>query len=263
MPSPFPGMDPYIERPAIWPDFHDALVTAIRGFLQPLLKPRYVALMQDRWFVVESDRPIRPDVAVIRTNELNRPKSSQGSAAVLDVDEPAVFEIWREDVKQPLIEIIEPAEGNRVVTAIEVLSPDNKTPGKGRDNYLQKRDEYWQEGANLVEIDLLRGGRSTVLLSDEQRASLAPHRYLVTVTRRWPSRHEAYPIPLSQRLPKVAIPLAYGDKDVSLELQAAMNRCWDEGPYPELLRYADGPPSDLSNEEQAWCRERLQAANSR
>jgi hypothetical protein len=63
-------MDPYIERPAIWPDFHDAFVTAIRGLLQPLLKPRYVALMQDRWFVVESDRPIRPDVAVIRQSLL-------------------------------------------------------------------------------------------------------------------------------------------------------------------------------------------------
>jgi hypothetical protein len=150
-----------------------------------------------------------------------------------------------------------------VVTAIEVLSPDNKTPGNGRDSYLQKCDEYWRGGANLVEIDLLRGGRPTVQLNDEQRATLAPHRYLVTVTRKWPSRHEAYPIPLSQRLPRVAIPLAYGDKDVSLELQSAMNRCWDEGPYPELLHYDDGPPSDLTSEEQAWCRERLQADKSR
>lgn len=93
MPSPFPGMDPYIEWPVIWPDFHDSLITFIRGALQPLLRPRYVALAQDRLFVVESDRPIRPDVAVVRTS---LPKPPAGAAtAVLEVDAPAVFELWR------------------------------------------------------------------------------------------------------------------------------------------------------------------------
>ncbi len=264
MPSPFPGMDPYIERPAIWPDFHDALVSAIRGLLQPLLRPRYVALMQDRWFVVESDRPIRPDVAVISTGQPQDVRHRQTSfgTAVLDVDAPtSVFEIWREEVKQPYLQIIEPAAGNRVVTAIEVLSPDNKNPGPGRDNYLRKREEYWGGGANLVEIDLLRSGRTTVLLNDEQVTSLQSYRHLVAVTRGWPTRHEVYAIPLNQRLPKVAVPLAYDDQDVSLDLQAAMNRCWDEGPYPALLHYNQGPPTDLTAEEQTWCRERLQASS--
>ncbi len=48
MPSPSPGMDPYIERPEIWPDFHDRLITFLQEALQPLLRPRYVALGQDR-----------------------------------------------------------------------------------------------------------------------------------------------------------------------------------------------------------------------
>ena len=156
MPSPFPGMDPYIERPALWPDFHDSLITFIRGALQPLLRPRYVAAKaQDRLFVVESDRPIRPDVAVVRTSS---PKSSGGAAiAVMEPDAPAVFELWREEMREPLIQIIEPAAGNRIVTAIEVLSPDNKAAGEGRDSYLKKREEYWASGTNLkVEVDLLR-----------------------------------------------------------------------------------------------------------
>jgi hypothetical protein len=260
MPSPFPGMDPYIEKPAIWPDFHDALVSAIRGLLQPQLRPRYVALMQERWFVVESDRPIRPDVAVVTTGPETGP-NSRATATMVDVDAPtSVFEIWREEVKQPFLQIIEPAAGNRVITAIEVLSPDNKSPGSGRDSYLQKRDEYWNGGANLVEIDLLRGGQPTVRLNEEQVASLSPFRYLAAVTRRWPSKHEIYAFPLNQRLPKVAIPLAYDDQDVSLNLHAALERCWDEGPYPALLRYEDGPPADLTPAEQAWCRERLAAA---
>ena len=64
----------------------------------------------------------------------------------------------------------------------------------------------------------------------EQMATLGPWTYLVTVTRRWPSRHEVYAVPLPQRLPRVRIPLAEDDKDVVLDLQAAFTRCWDVGP---------------------------------
>lgn len=262
MPSPFPGMDPFIEKPALWPDFHDALVAEIRWLLQSQLRPRYVALMQERWFVVESDRPIRPDVAVVATDQHSNQRQpvNSGAAAVLDVDAPStVFEIWREEIKQPYLQIIEPAAGNRVVTAIEVLSPDNKALGPGRDSYLKKRDEYWEGGASLVEIDLLRRGRATVRLNDEQIASLQPFRNLITVTRRWPSRHEVYALPLDLRLPKIAIPLDSSDPDVSLDLQAAFYRCWEGGPYPALLRYEDGPPNDLTPAEQSWVRERLQS----
>ncbi len=193
MPSPFPGMDPYIERPEIWPDFHNQLIASVKALLQPLLRPRYVALSEDRLFVVESDRPIRPDVAVLRTSS-NRP--SAGATAVLEADAPAVFELWREEIRQPLLRIIEPAAGNRVITAIEVLSPDNKAAGPGRVSYLQKREEYWAAGTNLVEIDLLRAGQPTARLSAVQIAALEPWSYLVAVTRRWPSRHEVYAVPL-------------------------------------------------------------------
>ena len=37
---PFSGMDPYIERSEIWPDFHNSLVAYIREALQPQLRPR-------------------------------------------------------------------------------------------------------------------------------------------------------------------------------------------------------------------------------
>src|SRR5713226_399099 len=117
MPCPFPGMDPYIERLEIWPDFHDSLIGGLRAALQPLLRPRYVALAQDRLYVIESDRPIWPDLFVVRTGIPQRPSST--GAAVVEPDSPAVFELWREKIRQPLIHIIEPAAGNRVVTAIE------------------------------------------------------------------------------------------------------------------------------------------------
>jgi hypothetical protein len=244
-------MDPYIERPEIWPDFHDSLIAHIRGMLQPLLRPRYVALTQDRLYVVESERPIRPDVAVVRTSAPDRPAG--GATGVLEVDAPAVFELWRDELRQPLIQIIEPAAGNRVVTAIEVLSPDNKAAGPGRTSYLQKREEFWASGTNLVEIDLLRGGEPTVRVSAEKLAGLRPWHYLVTVTRRWPSRQEIYGVPLQRRLPRVAIPLTPEDRDVPLDLQAVFARCYEEGPYPELLRYNGPPPGAMTPDEVTWC----------
>ena len=259
MPSPFPGMDPYIERPAIWPDFHDSLITYIRGALQPLLRPRYAALAQDRLYVVESERPIRPDVALVRTSFTGQAPA----AAVAELDAPAVFELWREEVRQPLIHIVEPAAGNRVVTAIEVLSPDNKAPGPGRTSYLQKREEFWAAGTNLVEIDLLREGQPTVRVSADNLAGLRPWHYLVTVTRRWPSRQEVYAVPLQRRLPRVAVPLAGEDPDVPLDLQAVFTRCWDEGPYPELLGYGGPPPGPMAPDEVKWCEELLREGGFR
>jgi hypothetical protein len=104
-------MDPYIERPEIWPDFHDSLIAAIRGLLQPLLRPRYAAITQERLYVVEAERPIRPDVSVVRTS-VERPQDA--GTALLERDAPAVFELWREEIRQPLIHIVEPAAGNRL-----------------------------------------------------------------------------------------------------------------------------------------------------
>ena len=122
MPCPFPGMDPYIERPEIWPDFHDRFITFLCGALQPLIKPRYVAIMQDRLYVVRDDQARKPDIAVIRS--AGRTPARAGGTATLDLDTPAIFEVYREELREPLIEILEPAAGNKVVTAIEVLSPD-------------------------------------------------------------------------------------------------------------------------------------------
>jgi len=251
MSCPFPGMDPYIERPEIWSDFHDGLIASIRAALQPLLRPKYVAMMQDRLYVVEAERPILPDVSIVRTKVT---ESTRGSAATLVEADPAtVFDLSRDEVREPLIHIIEPAQGNRVVTAIEVLSPGNKRPGPGRAAYLQKRDELWDARANLVEIDLLRGGEPTVRVSSEKLSQLAPWHYLTVVTRAHPTRQEIYSTLLTRPLPKMAIPLDSEDVDIVLELQMVFARSWSEAGYPQLLDYDGDPPGPLTPEETEWC----------
>ena len=44
--SPFPGMDPYLEAPAIWPDVHTSLMNIFREQLTPLLAPKYLAELE-------------------------------------------------------------------------------------------------------------------------------------------------------------------------------------------------------------------------
>jgi hypothetical protein len=259
MQCPFPGMDPYIERPAIWADFHDRLIAAISASLQPLLRPKYAALVQDRLYVVQSDRPIRPDVSVVKTRSLRK---GTAPTAVLELDEPFVFTLAKEEVREPYIEIIEPAAGNRLITAIEVLSPDNKASGAGRRKYLRKRRELRKGRTNLVEIDLLRNGNPTFRLSVEELAKVGPWRYLVAVTR-WPRSQEIYPVVLQKRLPRFGVPLKKQDPDVPLDLQSAFARVWQDGPYPELLNYDGPPPGEMSADEIAWCAERLRQAGLR
>ena len=250
MRCPFPGMDPYLERPEIWPDFHDSLITYIREALQPKLRPRYAALTQDRLYVVEHERSIRPDVSIVRTHADH---GGVATAVAVEPDQPLVFEVIEEEIREPVIHIVEPAAENRIVTAIEVLSPDNKTSGPGRESYLRKREELWRADSHLVEIDLLRDGKRLLRVSDERLEELPEWSYVVCVSRR-PAQCELYAFALEYRLPRIAIPLAHDDPDIVLDVQAVFTRCWEAGPYPELLRYDDVPPGSLTPEQTAWCR---------
>lgn len=254
-------MDPYLERPEIFPDFHDSLITYIRGALQPILRPKYVAVTRERIYIEEREHPRLPDVAVVKTRTKETSKSRAATAVMeIEPDVPAVFTLVRDEIKEPLIHIVEATGDHRLITAIEVVSPDNKRAGEGRRSYLEKREEYWKSGVNLIEIDLLRTGRPTVRVSQENLASLPPWRYLVAVTRQRPSREEVYHFPLDQRLPRIAVPLTEQDDDPVLDLQPVFARAWDEGPYPELLNYDQAPPGPMSETEAEWCRGRLKAA---
>ena len=64
MPSPFPGMDPYLEHPALWPGVHQRSITYLGDTLNTVLPPRYVADSGERLDVVEPAPTIYPDVVV-------------------------------------------------------------------------------------------------------------------------------------------------------------------------------------------------------
>jgi Protein of unknown function (DUF4058) len=256
MPSPFPGMDPYLEEPARWPDMHQRLITYIADTLQPQVRPRYYARMGERVYILNPPQALYPDIILIG-RPVREPKPMDIGAATLEaaeaqVDTPVLLTLPPVEHREPFVEIVH-AAGDQVVTIIEVLSPANKTAGEGHRLYRRKQQEILDSPVHLIEIDLLSTGLLTVAISEEGIASLPPYRYLVSV-RRAPERYqrEVYPIPLQRRLPRVGIPLREPDPDVRLDLRTILTQCYDNGGYADLVNYRQAPPVTLSSEEAAW-----------
>jgi Protein of unknown function (DUF4058) len=252
MPSPFPGMDPFLEG-EMFQEFHDTLANEIRAQLLPRLKPKYVALLAKRYAFEHPDlhvtTTIYPDVHVAK-------QARAGYVIARDVESPTI------ELENPLpepvpylaVEIRDVAE-RRLVTSIEILSPVNKR-GKGAREYNEKRLEILETDTHLLEIDLLRQGERIALVGELPRAP-----YFVFLSR-WMRRPktEIYPIQLRAPLPVVPVPLLPPDPDVPLDLQAALNACFELVGYERLLDYAQ-PLSDLGAEDGAWIDETLRAAN--
>lgn len=259
MPGPFPGMDPYLEDPARWPDVHQSLITYIRDALQPHLRPRYLARIGERIYILAPPQALYPDVVLIRRPAVREAETPYAVAEAkvtteaeeVPADEPVIVTLPPTEHREPFVEIVH--AGGEVVTAIEVLSPANKNPGEGHRLYCRKQQEILDTPVHLVEIDLLSTGLHTVAVPEETRAGLRPHRYLVCV-RRGPERHhfELYPIPLANRLPRIRVPLKEPDPDVVLDLQMVFERCYDNGGYADLVDYRKPPAAPLSSEEAAW-----------
>jgi hypothetical protein len=262
MPSPFPGMDPYIEDPEIWSDFHAALVNEIRTMLNRLIQPRYVARLTPRvtYDLVEisQERGIRPDVGVWRSQP-----ASEGATQVVAAITPAPI-YSQVPLEEPLqlytVEIRETGT-LELVTAIEILSPVNKRPGhEAHRAYQRKRRELLRSQAHLLEIDLLRGGERPPL---ETPVPLAP--YYVTVSRVEQRPTVAvWPIQLQEMLPVLPVPLLEPDPDAPLELGAALATVYEEGAYQALIDYRrPPPPPKLSEREAVWLDEHLRAQGIR
>jgi hypothetical protein len=172
--------------------------------------------------------------------------------SALEADVPTVISAFLDDLHEAFIEIIDRV-GQHVITVLELLSPANKIPGAGREQYVQKQREILQSETNLVEIDLLRGGMYTVAVP---QANLALHRPWYGLVNVWratqPQQYEVYFVRLQERLPRVQIPLLPADADVILDLPALFTRCYDAARYDLDIDYTQPPPVALSASESIW-----------
>lgn len=257
MQSPFPGMDPFLEQH--WRSVHHRLITYSGDRLQSELPRRYRVEVEERVFVagdLESQRSVYPDAYVVESAAppTAETRPSAGQAAIAN---PVRIELADDPVTETYLEIIDTISGNRVVTAIEFLSPTNKLPGDGAEMYLKKQQEYRAAGVSQVEVDLTRqGDRSLVLplirIPPEHRAT-----YLACVRRSWAPRHlEIYPMPLAEPLPTIGVPLDASLPDAPLNLQEIVRDCYINGRYDDL-DYTAALQPPLSGEEAAWTEELL------
>ncbi len=255
MPSPFPGMDPYLEDHTLWPDVHQRLIAYISEALQPQVRPKYVARIGERITLAEIGQGFIPDVLIVQPPRNPAPVVAHGGLLV--ADQPATYRFVDEQRRLPYIEIIYRETGD-VITVIEVLSPVNKS-GEGREKYLKKQTELLRTQVNLVEIDLL-GAVDTPTLARTYEILEPPNwRYVVSVNRLHQRQDlEIYAFRLQDRLPRCRIPLRAADPDVVLDLPAVFTRSYDVGGYDLMVNYTQEPPVTLSASETAWMRARLQ-----
>lgn len=254
MPSPFPGMDPYLEHPALWPGVHQRFITYIGDALNAVLPAHYIADIGERLYIIQPERRIYPDVAILE-HPSARPPRGQAGMAVMVSDPPWVVTYHPVEMREVFIEILPVADESRVITVIEVLSPSNKAVGSpGRQLYLTKQQELFESQAHLIEIDLLRRGEHTVVAPREQLLGRGNWDYLVCLHRGGQgNRCEVWPVTLRQPLPRIHVPLADGDPAVVLDLQAVFNRCYDQGAYARRLDYRSEATPPLQGEDVAWA----------
>jgi hypothetical protein len=212
--SPFPGMDPYLER--YWNDVHGSLITYIKDALNEALPPRFRAALQDRELVQYKTEPLT----------------------------------------QYSIEIIDSQSREKVITAIEVLSPENKRPGDGMRKFEEKQDDYRRAKVSRVNIDLLREGHRFFEFPARLLKPTQVKPYYVTIYRAdKPGECEFYAIDLRDPLPTIGIPLRLQDADVKLELQPLLDHVYRTGRFP--IDYDEPCEPPLEGEDAAWARELL------
>jgi Protein of unknown function (DUF4058) len=261
MKSPFPGMDPYLERH--WGDIHTSLVTYARDQLQKVLPGDLRARVEERVVVSHWDRSrsLFPDVRVIETVRVSRRAGNGGTS--IAVAEPLVIELPDEQETQRFIEIREVSSAARLVTVIEVLSPTNKKPGDGQEQYLRKQQELRQAGVSLVEIDLLRDGDWIVAVPIDVLEPKVRTAYRVVVRRGWRRlQAEYYGIALTERLPKIKVPLRPTNSDVPLDLQALLDQCYENGGYDDI-DYTRSPEPPLPPATARWAAQLLRRTGRR
>lgn len=263
MPSPFPGMDLYLEDPQLWPDFHDGLTAAIRDRLNATLPVGFFARLAAReevnYLGIETPRRIVADVSIQRTGADE--KRGGTAVAIAPMAEESVVEVSIVlTTKTNFVEIVD-SQKRHVVTVIEILSPWNKTPGHGLDDFRRRRQEILQSQASYIEFDFLRSGDRTwpapspLVVADQLKP--CPE-YVTIISRAWQRRPEfvvrLYPMPIQHALPTVSIPLTRDTAETALDLQAAFHQAYDGGPYRRgAVDYSQPPAVPLPAPLNSWA----------
>ncbi|NEP09759.1 MAG: DUF4058 family protein [Symploca sp. SIO2C1] len=240
LPSPFPGMNPYLENPELWSEVHSRLIVAIADDIAPALFPNYYVAIEKRIYLSTPEDNILigiPDVSLISSGvkaSQDLARSNTSTATLSKPDEPQTVTIpLAEEVQERYLEIRDSKTG-MVVTTIEVLSPKNKRAGEGREAYLRKRQQILTSYTHLVEIDLLRGGKPLPMQGVTQ---LKDYRILISRRDLRPNA-QLFAFNLPDNIPKVELPLKPGDNCSIFELKPILDGVYERAGFHLRIDYS-------------------------
>jgi hypothetical protein len=252
MPSPFPGVDPYLEDQGYWREFHSKYLNWVQDSLAERVPDAYEVRIEERLSLVyepETDpkRDVWPDVAVLRKSEASPvAQHSPGTMTVEPVTIPLLM-YQTEEVIEHRLEIRQRSDRG-LVTVIELLSPSNKEP-PGERLYLKKHFELIHQAVHLVELDFLIGGKRLPVAAD-----LPNGHYYAFVSRsgRRPLS-EVYAWSIREPLPTIPIPLKAPDPDMPLNLAEIFATVYQRARYERSIDYKAPLRLSLSAEDRAWA----------
>ena len=258
MPTPFPGMDPYLEHRSLWPNVHNSLITALRDDLALRLRPRYFVAVEERTYTNNSGALTfagRPDLAVSQVREAAvayqiAPPVRQAGVAVVELPIP-------DTERETYLEIRD--QDDRVVTVLEILSPANKVPGKGRDLYERKRGQVLDSLTNLVEIDLLRAGQPMEVVGD-----YPPSHYRILVSRgAVRPRADLYYFGVRDPIPDFPLPLQPDETKPLVALNQLLHDLYERAGYDLRIDYSQALDPPLDEEYADWTADLLRQTGHR
>jgi hypothetical protein len=246
--SPFPGMDPYLEAPTIWPDVHTSLISIFREQLTPLLAPKYLAELETQVVIDRLDD--EPQIVLPDVNGTTPEVPADAASAVAVAASVPVRLRVPLDIPTRLISLhLRQRETQRLVAVIERLSPVNKRRGKGRDEYLEKRRALLSSPVHVIEIDLLRS-YPRMPFDDP----LPPTHYLVMVCNASERPDSSvWLMSVRQPLPTIPIPLLAPDPPVPLDIGQALRTAYERARYDLRVDYRKPPVPSLSPADAIWA----------
>jgi hypothetical protein len=223
VPSPFPGMDPYLEDNILWPLFHHQFVMCLFQILLPNMTDRYGARVAQRSYRADKADP-------------------------------------GDETHEDYLEIRQRSDG-QLVTLLDLVSPANRTTAAGRAAYHETRRAARAVTAGVVEIDLVLQGLPMLDYSRDGLPTW-DYAVTVTRPT-YPDRYEIYTTTFQKRLPSFKLPLAVGDRETILNLQTAFTRCYDQANFAAKIDYNRDPCTPLSETNLQWLEETLVQKNLR
>lgn len=260
MPTPFPGMDPYLERAGVWEEVHTRLIVAMADALGPQVRPKYRVGVEQRTYLAlltpdERELVGKPDVLVSAPHRQAQP--IQATAAAVGIAPRVARLPMPEEMTERYLEVRDVVTGE-VITVIEPLSPTNKLTRDGRRRYERKRLQVLGSATHFIEIDLLRAGEPFPfqLHNDEAQSD-----YRIIVSRA-PDRPLAavYLFTIRDPIPDIPVPLQVGDAEPTLALNRLLHDVYDRAGYDLTMDYQQAPPPPpMSEQDLQWMRQLLRS----